>query len=157
MDFEVAYPMYRHEIDALSQRSFLDLDPDDIAAEMTVALWKATQTYDPAKTDTPFGAYWWSVWKNRRSDLAEAYYARKRLHPDLVEPHSDLLDHMYDPWTWPKPPPGSTPLGQILWTLLAVGNNAREVMALTEITKRAYYAQIASWRTEEVRDWLRAE
>lgn len=154
MDFETAYPLYRREIKAMSRRSFLDLDPDDVASEMTVTLWKATLTYDDS-SGTPFGAYWWGVWKNRRADLAERYFAQKRVHPDLVPPDDPLLEREEVMVGRVPPPPGTTSTGQRMWHLLATGSTGVETRSLAEITRRVYYAQIEDWRTEEVRESLR--
>ena len=157
MDFDAAYPLYRREILSLSRSPFLDLEPDDIESEMTVALWRATQTYDPAKTDTPFGTYWWSCWKNRRSDLAAKFYAQKRIHPDLVEPNAEVLDRTCDRRPFPAPPPGTSAVGVTLWGLLATGETGVDAMAQTEVTKRVYYAQIKMWRTDSVKGRLRSK
>lgn len=156
MDFEAAYPAYRREIKAMSRRAFLDLDPDDVAQEMTVALWKATLTYNDS-SGTPFGAYWWSVWKNRRADLAERYFAQKRVHADLWFPTASVLDGPVEEDRMPLPPPGTALSGQQIWRLLASGSPGVEARSLAEMTKRAYYAQVEAWRTEEVRDWIRRD
>ena len=159
-NFDTAYVTFRPEITVLARKPFLDMEPDDIAAEMTIALWRATETYDPCKTDTSFGAYWWSVWLNRRSDLAQAYHATKRPRPDPVEPHDEELERRPSAtaatgrWHWVEPPRSADRTGKTLWMLLSMGNTARESMALAEITKRAYYAQIQAWRTPEVYDLL---
>lgn len=155
MDFDAVYPLYRREIQRASRRAFVyGLDADDIASEMTICLWKATLTYDECKTDTPFGAYWWSVWKNRRSDLLERYFAQKRIHPDLIPHGHSTLDQIEVVERQVPPPPGVTAEGAFVWALLAEGSPGVEARSLAEVTKRTYYAQIQAWRTQKVRDWI---
>lgn len=80
MDFRVAHGIYGPEIARISQNARVPgMDTDDVAQEMTICLWKASVTHDPAKG--PFGTYWWSLWLNRRSDITGAHHAMKRITP----------------------------------------------------------------------------
>lgn len=152
MDFEKVYARYASEISLLAKSQHVPgLDVEDIASEMTVALWKATQTYDN-DSDLSFGQWWWSLWLNRRSDLSEAFYAAKRVHPTPVDPQAvrDALE-AEDRVVVMPPCPSADVVDNIIWRMLAEGSNALEVMSFTEISKRAYYSTIRGWRTPEVR------
>lgn len=155
MDFEEVYARYVPEIRLLSKTQRVPgLDPDDVASEMTVALWKASTTYQEGST-LSFGQWWWSVWLNRRSDLSEAFYAAKRVHAVPVDQtHWKGYLDKEDVVTVLPPCPSDAVLDQIIWRMLAEGAPATEVMSYTEISKRAYYATIRGWRTPEVRRHL---
>jgi DNA-directed RNA polymerase specialized sigma24 family protein len=150
MDFDAALRQYGGEIRRIAHRQVLPgMDADDIASEMTIVLWKACSTYDKS-TSTPFGTYWWSMWKNRRSDLNESYYAKKRARTVPVErvPETTYSD------SFPLLPPTRDPVEAMVWRLLAEGESGKDVRMLTEMSRRRYYDLIASWRTDDIRDAL---
>lgn len=156
--FEALYADYAQEIRRLSATQFVPgMEPEDVASEMMVALWKASQSYNP-RGRLSFGQWWWTVWLNRRSDLAGIYHATKRIHPvpveDAVLSAFDKPDSSLAPF--PRCP-SDDPLDRNVWRLLAEGHNAREVITYTAITRRRYYAMIHRWRTEEVRERLRTD
>jgi len=151
IDFDVVYDRHRGEIDLLSHTQRVPgLDPDDVASEMLVVLWKASQTYRPGATS--FGTYWWSLWLNRRSDLAGSYYARKRVHAISTD---QVPDSAYYDRVEPEAPVPTTAVGRLIWKLLAAGEPGTEIRSLTDTSRRRYYDTIQEWRTEEVRDLLR--
>lgn len=155
MDFEKVYAKYAPEISLLAKSQRVPgLDPEDIASEMTVALWKATTSYQP-DSGLSFGQWWWSLWLNRRSDLSEAFYASKRIHPTPMDPQAarDALE-AEDRVVVLPPCPSDDVLDNVIWRMLAQGSTATEVMTFTEISKRAYYSTIHEWRTPEVRRHL---
>lgn len=152
MEFYAALRVYGPQIDRLAHRVYIPgMDYDDVRAEMQFSLWRASTTYD-LDGDVPFGAYWWKVWENRRNDLTAKALARKR--PVTVPTNS----HKDRPYWMPErldPPPGTSPIGSLVWRLLATGETGTEARSLTALSKRAYYDLIRSWRTQEVRDTLR--
>lgn len=143
--FEEVYPGFRDDIatTALSQR-IPGMDYDDIVQEMTACLWKAVQTWQDG-AGASLGAYWWSLWLNRRSDLTDAATARKRAR---LVPVPFPLDSTYVDRHLPAPPQGSEALDVLIWTLLAHGDPPGAVKALVGV--RRYYRAIHSWRTEAV-------
>ena len=150
LDFETAHAMYANEIRMLARRQHVPgLDEDDVANEMLIVLWRACDTYQPASA-TSFGAYWWSMWLNRRSDISGAHYARKRIRaiPVSTMPERAYMDPM------PLDPPTSDPVEALVWRLLAAGESGAEVRMLTELSKRGYYSLIEGWRNEDVRERL---
>lgn len=152
MDFDTAWATYEGQIrrTSLTQR-VPGLDPDDVASEMAICLWRATKTYTPGAT--PFGSYWWSLWLNRRSDIADAHYALKRVHGIPTE---HLPEHTYEDALFPMPPTRDA-LGIAVWGALAGGDTAKEVQDDHGLTRRRYYDIIARWRTPEVRAALRQD
>lgn len=139
--------MYASEISRLSMTQWVPgLDPDDIASEMMICLWRAVQTYKQGSI--PFGAYWWRIWANRRDDITEAYYAVKRVHgiPTEVLPEGPAPV----PQVFPLPPTRD-PLAVRVWNGLASGDAPIEVQTDNAISRRRYYDLVASWRTDEVR------
>lgn len=149
MDFDRAWARYEHEIGRLSKTQYVPgMDADDVASEMSICLWRATQTYKSGATT--FGAYWWSLWLNRRSDIADAYYAIKRAHGVPVE---RVPERGYEPTLFPMPPTRD-PLGVSVWGALATGDTPKEVQDDHAISRRRYYELIAGWRTDDVREGL---
>lgn len=150
MDFEDAYRQYRREIDRLAYVQRLPgLDPEDIAQEMVITLWKATESYRAERGS--FGAYWWSLWLNRRSDLAGSYFTIKRVHgiPTETLPEAMVWDQHQ-----PLPPKGSTDQQRRIWEAVAAGDTPQEVRDGEGISKRRYYATVHGWRSEEVHESL---
>lgn len=152
MDFQEAHALFKRDIkvSALSQK-VPGLDYDDIVSEMTICLWRATETYKPG-TGTSFGAYWWSLWLNRRSDIAQSYHAAKRVHPVLSD--EPLVEGSYTHREAPKPPAGASDIDRLCWDLLAAGETATDTMDLIGVSRRRFYGTVKKWRTDEVRDAL---
>lgn len=152
MDFQEAHALFKHDIkvSALSQK-VPGLDYDDVVSEMTICLWRATETYK-AGTGTSFGAYWWSLWLNRRSDIAQAYHAAKRVHPVLSD--EPLAEGTYNMSVKPQAPAGASDVDRLVWDLLAAGETATDTMELTGISRRRYYKTIDSWCTEDIYEEL---
>lgn len=152
MDFQDTYALYRRDIrvSALSQK-VPGLDYDDVVSEMDICLWRACETYKKG-TGTSFGSYWWSLWLNRRSDIAQAYYANKRVHPVLSD--EPLVEGSYVHPDAPKPPAGSSATDRLVWDLLAAGETATDTMDLIGVSRRKFYKTVRTWRTDEVRDAL---
>jgi DNA-directed RNA polymerase specialized sigma24 family protein len=149
MDFDVVHQAYANEIQRLAYRQQVPgMDPDDVANEMLIVLWKASRSFKAEQGS--FGTYWWSLWLNRRSDIAEAYHARKRVKAIPTGTVPDTV--VYDPL--PLLPPTSDPVEAMVWRLLAAGETGQDTRVLTEMSRRRYYDLLASWRTEEVRDGL---
>lgn len=155
MEFSEVYREFASDIrvTALSQR-VPTLDYDDIVSEMTACLWKAWLTYSPCGTS--FGAYWWSVWLNRRSDLTAQANAFKRPKHVLLSDLSILPQQGYSMARWPDAPTGSGELERTVWDLLASGEPVNKVMERTGISRRRYYDIINGWRSQEVERHLRA-
>lgn len=154
MDFTAAFGLYRDEINLLSTRQGIPgMDADDVANEMLVCLWKACQTYDPQHGIT-FGAYWWSVWTNRKINLLASYHAPSRPRAVLVPDPAVLDRRTCDVRLPPEPPAGASSLERVVWELLASGERGTSVRTLTEMSKRRYYDLLRTWRTDEVRDSL---
>lgn len=153
MSFAEAYEAYAQDIrtSALSQK-VPGLDYDDVVSEMSICLWVATETYK-AGSRTSFGSYWWSLWLNRRSDIAGAYHAGKRVHPILTD--EPLVEGSYVAPEAPEPPTGACAQDRVVWELLAAGDTATEVIADVELTRRRYYGIVGGWRNDEVRKSLR--
>src|SRR4051812_48493976 len=57
----------------------------DVKQELIYTLWRAVDTYRP-EVGTTLGQWWWAIWMRRKSDLIEAYFAKKNPHPDLYDP-----------------------------------------------------------------------
>jgi hypothetical protein len=152
MNFQEAHAAYKHDIkvSALSQR-VPGLDYDDVVSEMTICLWRACDTYKSG-TGTTFGAYWWSLWLNRRSDIASAYYAHKRIHPLLSD--EPLSEGSYTQDHRPDPPVGASDVDRLVWDMLAEGETATDTMDLLGMSRRSYYNTVRAWRTDEVWDSL---
>lgn len=152
MNFEDTYRKYVSEITSIARRQYVpDMDADDVASEMTIALWKATQTY----TDdfgAPFGAYWWGCWMNRKKDLLEAAGALKR--PKTIA-MSDTPHQLHGDVLIPEVPARSGSSGAVVWKMLACGQERKDVLTFTELSKRSYYVLLNQWRTDEVRESLR--
>jgi hypothetical protein len=152
MNFQEAHALFRHDIkvSALSQR-VPGLDYDDVVSEMTICLWRACETYKSG-TGTRFGSYWWSLWLNRRSDIAHAYYAAKRVHPVLSD--EPLVEGSYVTQMAPEAPQGASDADRMVWDLLASGETATDTMELLGMSRRRYYKTVKTWQTDEVRDAL---
>lgn len=149
MDFGEAYERYGAEIKRLSSSQYVPgNEPDDVANEMLVILWKACETYVPGRG--AFGPYWWSLWLNRRNDITAAYHALKRVHGIPTE-HLPELE--YGMKMFPMPPE-TDELGRRVWGAIARGDTPKEVQTEVGISRRRYYAYIEDWRTEEVRGTL---
>lgn len=152
MDFDTAWPAYEQQIRRLSVTQRVPgLDPDDVASEMAICLWKATNTYRAGTG--PFGTYWWSLWLNRRSDIAAAHHAIKRVHGI---PTDVLPERAYQQVLFPMPPT-KDPLGRAVWGALAGGDTPKEVQRDHDLTRRRYYEIIRQWRTDEVREALQGD
>lgn len=153
MKFSEAYEKYRRDIKvtALAQR-VPGLDYDDVVSEMLICLWRASQTYKPGKAT--FGAYWWSLWLNRKANLVEAFNTAKR---GVAVPTEDIELGSYVQRTFPEAPRGSSPQERMVWDLLGHGEPIKDVISLTRLSRRRYYDLIASWRTDEVREGLTKE
>ena len=152
MDFDTAWAVYEAQIRRVSHTQRVPgMDPDDIYNEMAICLWRATKTFTPGPT--PFGSYWWSLWLNRRGDIAAAHYALKRVHGIPTE---HLPERSYEDTLFPIPST-SEPLGIAVWGALAGGDTAKEVQDDHGISRRRYYDIIGSWRTEQVREALRPD
>jgi hypothetical protein len=154
MDFREVYKNFCDDIKvtALSQH-VPGMAYDDVVSEMTACLWKAWRSHDPSKGS--FGSYWWSLWLNRKADIYNAFRRQKRpttvpLPPELL-PDEALLTQIV-----PLPPKGSSHAAKLVWHMLATGERASDVIEKTGLTRRRYYELIASWRTKEVEDSLRA-
>lgn len=152
MDFSDVYRRYSDDIrvTALSQR-VPGLDYDDVVSEMTACLWKAWTTFDPHK-GTTFGAYWWSTWLNRRTNITVAAYRQKR--PKTVLAGEYIPEGRYLMDLLPHPPSGSTRKARKVWVLLAAGMKPSEVMEEVGMSRRTYYDLIRSWRNDEVKGLL---
>lgn len=153
MQFTDVYDSYKHDIkvSALSQR-VPGLDYDDVVSEMTICLWKAAESYKPGKTS--FGAYWWSLWLNRKATIARDYHAKKRItYPVLTD--EPLVEDTYTMERVPEPPKDSNAQDRLVWDLLASGENARDTMDLAQVSRRGYYDTLGRWRTDKVRESLR--
>jgi DNA-directed RNA polymerase specialized sigma24 family protein len=152
MDFDTAWAMYGPEIGRIALRQRVPgLDPDDVASEMSICLWRACRTFRPGAT--PFGTYWWSLWLNRRSDIADAHYALKRVHGI---PTDTLPERAYDDALFPMPPTKDE-LGVAVWGALAAGDTPKEVQDDHGLSRRRYYDIIRGWQTPEVRAALLRE
>ena len=150
MDFPTAYARYAAEVARLSRTQRVPgLDAEDVENEMLIVLWKAVDSYVPAKGG--FGPYWWSLWLNRRHDIASAYFAVKRIHPILTE---SVPDAGYGERLFPLPP-DTDATGARIWGSLARGDTPKEVQEDTGVSRRRYYDYLRQWRTKEVRDGLR--
>lgn len=156
MNFSECYERYIDDIEATALSQYVrGYDYDDVVSEMIGCLWKAWKTYQPHRGSFP--AYWWSLWLNRRSDLNEAAGRQKR--PVLRYVANDVLldivgDRVAEESAFPSPPQGAGMISVKVWTMLAAGYTAREVMEATGISKRGYYGIIRKWRTEEVKGVL---
>jgi DNA-directed RNA polymerase specialized sigma24 family protein len=147
--------MYEEYVETIHKRSWGQrlpgYDRDDIVSEMTVCLWQACQSYDEAKGS--FGAYWWSIWLNRRNDLSLFWKRRVTLVPT-----SDMT--YFDSWTWDKAfviPPAPTWFGKTektVWTMLAVGVPRKTILTKTGLNTRSYYNILRQWKRHEVRSLL---
>lgn len=151
-DFEDCYRDFGPQIQRLAYRQHVPgMEPEDVSSEMTIVLWKAFVTYQDGATT--FGSYWWSMWLNRRSDLAGTYYARKRVHPIPV---SQVPERVYEAPGALLPPP-TTPMGRLVWRMLADGERGGDVRDMTHLSRRGYYDLIRSWRSDDVRSMLRSD
>lgn len=146
-DYEAVHAKYAPQISLLARRQHVPgLEPDDVASEMTITLWRAYTTFSN-DSQTSFGSYWWTLWLNRRSDIAQSYYAGKRVR---AVPMSQVPERSYtDPL--PLDPPTKDPVGAMVWRLLAEGESGKDVRMLTEISRRSYHRLLGGWRTEDVR------
>lgn len=152
MQFLDVYPSFKEDIaiTALGQK-VPGLDYDDVVSEMTICLWKACDTYTHGSATT-FGAYWWSLWLNRRSDLTRQWYAEKRVRATPVE---NTPDGAYTSDLAPDAPKGATEQDRLVWDLLAGGDEPKEVQDALGISRRRYYNTVKAWRTETVENMLR--
>lgn len=153
MTFGEAYDAYKQDIrvSALSQK-VPGLDYDDVVSEMLICLWKATETYKTG-TGTSFGAYWWSLWLNRRSDIASSWHATKRIHPVLSD--EPLVEGQYEDRPMVNPPGEVSAQDRMVWDLLATGASAADTMRAMSISRRRYYSTVRDWRTKTVYETLR--
>jgi hypothetical protein len=138
VDFSEAYERYAH---------------DDVISEMLACLWQASSTYDPERPTT-FGAYWWSLWLNRKTYYIRLWNAQKRVHPVLLGEHIVEAGE-YAVRLLPEPPPDAPPEAVAIWVRLALGDERQDVLRDLGISKRRYYDILHSWRTDEVATTLR--
>lgn len=152
MEYEAAYEQHREQISRHSRVTFVPgLEPEDVASEMMLCLWRACQTWTEAKGQ--FAPYWWSLWLNRKADIIRQYNAGKRIHPIPVE---TLPEPGYGVRLFPYPPEMSDPVGRLVWMDIAVGYTPTEVRKRHRLSSRKYYSMLAKWRTDEVLQMLRS-
>lgn len=151
MQFTEVYPLFKSDIavTALAQK-VPGMDYDDVVSEMTICLWKACESYSHGATS--LGAYWWSLWLNRKADLIRQWYASKRVHPILTDqvPEGSYTDPLP-----PDPPKKTGDVERLVWDLLAGGDEPKEVQDALGISRRRYYNTVHTWRTDSIADMLR--
>lgn len=131
------------------------MEQDDVHAELSLCLWRACQTYDPA-SNVKLGQWWWAIWMNRKANLIEAYFRLRRVHPTPMTPDKvvDLVDALSPALTHKDMRvPHCPSLDQIersVWLLLSLGYQRTQVQRMLNIRKRQIYGIIHSWRTPEV-------
>ena len=156
MNFDAVWEQYKTDMAvAAFGQTVPGLDYDDVVSEMGICLWRATQTYDP-DCEVSFGAYWWSLWLNRKADLVDAWKARKRVDLGTTVPLDDVdeSDYGYVQRLHIGAPEGSSATEALIWDLLSAGFTSTEVRDHSTISLRRYYATIARWRTKTIHDLL---
>lgn len=158
VDFQRVYTSRRAEIARLSRTQRVPgHDPDDVASELTIALWKACSTFDPAIGLT-LGQWWWSIWTNRKADLIDRYMAAKRVNPvpmdadeitALVEALTPLADRADFPGC-----PSNDPVERWIWRLIGLGYEYQEIQRMTKTNVYRFYKIIESWRTPQIKGAL---
>jgi hypothetical protein len=150
----------RSEIHRLSYTQRVPgLDPEDVEEELTVALWRACTSYDPDSGAT-LGQWWWSLWMNRKADLIDGYFRKKRLHPAPMDPEEvvglvDALSPLLRTGDLPIPHcPCEGTTERRVWVLLALGYPGQEVRKVLSISRRRFYTIIDGWKTPEVKALL---
>lgn len=155
VEFGEQYERYKRQVRILARfQRVPGLDADDVEAEMLVCIWKAVQTFDPS-VGLDFGAWWWTIWLNRRSDLASAYYADKRPRPLSCDPAiMKVVADQAEAMVVVPACPTSDRVGVIIWSSLANGRTVTQAMQDAEVSKRGYYDILQRWRTSAVRRYL---
>lgn len=154
IDFEARYKERYQEIRKLSYTQYVPgMDPDDVASELTIALWKAHLTYN-ATSGCTFGQWWWAVWKNRKRDLFDAYHARVEQVPMARGTVIQMIDA--NPTQSVEAPdcPLEAPLVVRIWELLADGYTGVEIREMINVSIRQFYNVITTLQTAEVRQVL---
>lgn len=155
VEFGEQYERYKRQVKILARvQRVPGLDADDVETEMLLCIWRAVQTFDPS-VGLDFGAYWWTLWLNRRSDITSAHYAEKRPRPLICTP--DIIRSVADKSEAMVVVPACPTTGRaerIIWSALAQGRTVAQAMQEAEVGKRRFYDIVRGWRNSAVRRYL---
>jgi DNA-directed RNA polymerase specialized sigma24 family protein len=152
VEWEQALKNYGHALLVSAYRQTIDgLEYHDVVSEMRLCLWQACKTWDQEKG--PFGRYWWSVWMNKKADLIRGNLRQKR--PKVIPTGDWMPESSYTMQRVPEPPQGGTALTNLIWSMLACGETASDVITLLPISRRSFYRIISEWRNDHVKERLR--
>lgn len=151
MTYEDLHRSRRVEITKLAYTQKVPgLTADEVAQELSTALWKAWKTYDPTQGLT-LGQWWWVIWIRHKATLIEAFFRNKVEQVPMTPQELAALA----PVVLPNdliPCPSTDDTAKRVWGLLAQGFQITEVRAM--VGKRRFYQIIDQWRTPEVQALL---
>jgi hypothetical protein len=123
--------------------------PDEVYCEMIETLYNAYLNHKPASV-VKFDAYFWTLWRNRKSRLYSQHYGRGKDSESVTSPDDMIIMSLDE-----APPPLTIPPLRVInidrderlvWVMIAVGYTPTEIMVRLDLSNRRFYRLIHAWR-----------